>query len=83
MNETKVVSVRFPYEVYEDYLLECDSLRIGISELVHRKIAIANSTKKKKKEIADEIEKVLELLEDQPVIAKIKLRKLLKMVDAD
>jgi hypothetical protein len=78
MNETKVVSVRFPYEKYEEYLLECESLQIGISEMVHRKIAIANSTKSIKKEIADGIENVLEILDDNPLIAKMRLKRLLK-----
>lgn len=78
MSETKVVSVRFPYEKYEEYLIECDSLNIGISELVHKKMAIANSTKKIKREIAEGIEKVLEIFSEQPQIAKMRLRRLLK-----
>jgi hypothetical protein len=80
MSETKIVSVRIPYEKYEEYLLECESLQIGISELVHRKMAIANSTKKIKKEIADGIENVLEVFEDNPTIAKFRLKNLLRKV---
>ncbi len=83
MESTKVVSLRLPMGTYETIILECEAKGITITEWFDRQIATAKKTKTVKFHLVEKMEQVYDLGLDFPVLAKQKLRRVIRFVEGE
>ena len=80
MGSSKTVSFRISYENYEKILLECDAKNITVSEFIERKIAIAGAVNEFKNEVIKKLEDACVMIDNQPSMAKNKLKRILNFI---
>jgi hypothetical protein len=83
MESTKVVSLRLPMGTYETIILECEAKGITITEWFDRQIATAKKAKTIKSQLLEKMEQVNDLGLDFPVLAKQKLRRVIRFVEGE
>ncbi len=83
MESTKVVSLRLPMGTYETIILECEAKGITITEWFDRQIATAKKAKTLKYQILEKMGHVYDLGLDFPVLAKQKLRRVIRFVEGE
>lgn len=80
MGSSKTVSFRISYENYEKILLECDAKNITVSEFIERKIAIAGAVNEFKNKVIKKLEDAFVMIDNQPSLAKNKLKRILNFI---
>lgn len=80
MESSKVISFRADVGTYQKILLECEAKNISKTELVERKIAIANNVKNTKAQLIEKLEHVYDAGIDHPAIARRNLSRVIDFI---